>query len=93
MKVIVYNSFWKLNNCIKIIGVFKNINSNLDRNAMLFIKNGKAHNETSYAYYNQVFLRYKFAYKGIYYYDIKSKKSWKKQIKELKRQEKLKVFK
>lgn len=88
MKVIVYNGYWKLYNCKNLIGFYK---KNYNR-CILFIKNGKAHNETSYAYISISSSAKQFAYKDIYYQDITNNKSWRKFIKPIIREEKLKVF-
>lgn len=92
MKVIIYDIFYKLNNCKKIIGIYKDINRiNNNDGAFIFVKNGKAHNETSYAYYHpEVFIK-QFFYKNMSY-NSTNNKSWTKFVKHLKRQNKLKIF-
>lgn len=89
MKVIVYNGYWKLNKCKKLIGFYKK-NYNY---SILFIKNGKAHNETSYAYISINSSAKQFAHKDIYYDDITNTKSWRKFMKQITREENLKIFK
>ena len=60
-----------------------------------YVKNGNIHNEKFhagyYVYPNLVVKHYRLH--GNLNYHISSNKSWKKKVKELKRQEKLKVFK
>lgn len=90
MKVVAYDGFWKLNNCKKIIGVFKY--SNKTNTAILFIKNGLVHNTKSYAFINKE-VRKQFFYKNESYDNINNTKSWIKFIKQLKHKEKLNIFK
>lgn len=89
MKVIVYNGYWKLNKCKKLIGFYKKKYNY----CILFIKNGLAHNKTSYAYININSSAKQFAHKDIYYDDITNTKSWRKFMKQITREENLKIFK
>ena len=92
MKVIIYNEYWKLNKCKKLIAIYENVNSTNNR-AIIFIKNGFAHNKTSYAYININSSAKQFAHKDIYYEDITNTKSWRKFMKQITREENLKIFK
>ena len=63
-----------------------------------FIKNGKSQNDKTYSFiiidksfYNTVSKYY--CYSGIVYQDIKNDASWKKEVKKIKRINKLKIFK
>lgn len=92
MKVVVLH---KLYNCKKLIGIFKNINGNNNNSdgAIVFIKNGKVHNETSYAFYHTEFSIKQFYYKNRSYINTNTTpKSWRKFVKNLKRQNNLKIF-
>lgn len=93
MKVIVYYDFLKLKNvknavCFSVYNKYVHI---------YYIKNYKVHNDKFYAGYmfsgNDMHEEYYY-----YFYDENIKeidykdKNWIKQVKELKRQEKLKIF-
>lgn len=93
MKVIFYEGSENLNKCKKLIAVSILPNSSF----IIFIKNGMWHNTMNYAFYHNYSMGIG---KSFYYKDIKYEsdngftiKSWKKYVKKLRQEERLKIFK
>ena len=91
MKVIFYIYFSDLIKCKKLIA----ISYSPEILSITFIKNGCCHNSNNYAFYNYNFNKEikDFYYKDEHFWSVKNISDWKKKVKELKRKEKLGIFK
>jgi hypothetical protein len=90
MKVIKIQSDIQINNYFKFIGI--------DEYGYIFhIKNGQIHREDGPAYHDDKMIIKEFYYKDLHYIYSKNfiqftNSSWKKKVKELKRQDRLSIF-
>lgn len=90
MKVIIYQNYYFLKKCKKLIAIFK-----CDKKFnFAIIKNGVCHNSNYYSFFGSYYNKY-YYYKGKMYGSNKmwTDLRWKNKIKTLKYEEKLKIFK
>ena len=91
MKVIFYIYFSDLIKCKKLIA----ISYSYKYLSIAFIKNGYCHNSNNYAFYhyNNNKETKDFYYKDHHFWSVENISVWKKAVKELKREHKLRIFK